>query len=223
MSPFARCAEAGRIPHPRSARGRAQEIWAPQSPPQLPVLEALSQKFYAMKNGPDANQAPVFVLTGATSPSRFRAAPSRRFAQVVPGQIWLSFARDDGDARKFEFVSWIVTEQHYSARTVRFTHVNSAPGTDFIRRKLPKSVISTCFGEFSNVEYFLRAGALLLALTISASIPALEPHAPKMAQDGGATEIESVVVVGAVRPVRSRPCCRIISTCCRPAPACRSR
>ena len=34
--------EAGRLPHPRSACGRAQEVRQAQGAPQLPVLEALS-------------------------------------------------------------------------------------------------------------------------------------------------------------------------------------
>ena len=38
----ARRAQARRLPHPRPARGRAQEIRQGQSPPQLPVLQALS-------------------------------------------------------------------------------------------------------------------------------------------------------------------------------------
>ena len=37
----ARRAQARRLPHPRPARGRAQEIRPRQSPPQLPVLEAV--------------------------------------------------------------------------------------------------------------------------------------------------------------------------------------
>src|SRR5919109_682022 len=38
----ARRAQEGRLPHPRLARGRAQEVRPGESTPQLPVLEALS-------------------------------------------------------------------------------------------------------------------------------------------------------------------------------------
>ena len=51
-------AEAGRVPHPRSARRRAQEIWPPQSPPQLPVLEALSENKPVKKGGAERSVPP---------------------------------------------------------------------------------------------------------------------------------------------------------------------
>ena len=43
----ARRAQEGRLPHPRLARGRAQEVRQGQGPPQLPVLQALIRRLVA--------------------------------------------------------------------------------------------------------------------------------------------------------------------------------
>ncbi len=58
-------AQEGRLPHPRLPRGRAQEIRQAQSPPQLPVLEALSARELPNKAAPRAR---LFVLARKPPP-----------------------------------------------------------------------------------------------------------------------------------------------------------
>ena len=66
----ARRAEEAGLPHPRRPRGRAQEVRPPQGPPQLPVLEALSDRCSLRYNPTrfwkDAFEVPFFVCASCS-------------------------------------------------------------------------------------------------------------------------------------------------------------
>ena len=54
-------AQARRLPHPRSARGRAQEVRPRQGPPLVPVLQALSRRSCQRQTGEGRCERPFFV------------------------------------------------------------------------------------------------------------------------------------------------------------------
>ena len=75
-----RRAQEGRLPDPRQPRGRAQEVWPGQGPPQLPVLEALSAAASAdaIRGICERSQVPFFV---SLQPVAFR--PVRRVWNIL--------------------------------------------------------------------------------------------------------------------------------------------
>ena len=77
-----RGAQAGRLPDPRSARGRTQEVWPAQGSPQLPVLEALVTPFEQQKT-PAVPQPGLFFARFGTLQA-FGSGPNW-FEPVVPG------------------------------------------------------------------------------------------------------------------------------------------
>ena len=60
--------EGRRLPHPRPARGRAQEVRPRQGPPQLPVLEALSGHGTARTREGRLREGPPFFYASCAAP-----------------------------------------------------------------------------------------------------------------------------------------------------------
>ena len=66
----ARRAQEGRLPDPRLARRRAQEVRPRQGPPQLPVLEALIGDFRRRQDVQRPGESPAFLFSHGGHPAR---------------------------------------------------------------------------------------------------------------------------------------------------------